>query len=255
LKNLIKKYQDRLFFVLVKSVLLSCLIFLPLLESQAQSRNIQHYTYTEENSNLGSSICYNWSQLPNGELFVSGNHGISSFDGKDFSTFITEGRGKAISSSIHDQTGRLWCNSFHGDIYYFEDDVFKRHSISDDISELTGFFKSHDHFLLYSEKTVYEINQKTLEIVKIASFDLIMSIFEHRNEIYVWHTKNGINGYLYELNTGSSRYLNIPPDMQSNCVYIRDSQGDKLLFTQSKILIPVFSSYKYPLIPFFVCHT
>jgi hypothetical protein len=198
----------------VKKILVIFLLF-NVLFIAAQTRQVQHYTYTEDNSNIGSDVCYNWNQLPNGELFVSNNDGLSSFDGKYFRKFNHEGRGKAISSSMYDPNGTLWCNSFHGDIYYLENEELIRHPISEKIKEWTIFYRIGDDFFLRTETTIYVIDIDTKKFTKIEDFKIILSVFEYKGNPFLIGSSFS-KGMVYDLKTKEKKELDLPKDLFQN---------------------------------------
>jgi hypothetical protein len=205
----------------------------------AQNRQVQHYVYTEENSNLGSEVCYNWNQLPDGELFISSNDGIASFDGKHFRKFGHEGRGKAISSSLYDPNGTLWCNSFHGDIYYLENDELIRHPISEEIKEWTIFYRIEDDFFLRTETSIYEINPETKKIRKVEEFEQIMSVFQYEGKPLLLHGNIVSSGIIFDLKNTQEKALKLPKEYANGCRAFGRESDQFLFFDHSKKLMSI----------------
>lgn len=127
-----------------------------LLCSQEQ---LTYHVFNEANSNIGSDVNYNVHQTPDGIIYVSGNEGIQRFDGGKFYSYPKEGKGIAISSAQHDHSGRLWANTFHGDIYYLEDDSLYRHPVSEKIQGITNFHRLKNGFYLSSRNQLFKLNE------------------------------------------------------------------------------------------------
>jgi anti-sigma regulatory factor (Ser/Thr protein kinase) len=111
------------------------------------------------------------------------------FDGKRFKYYVAEGRGTAMSSSSYDENGRLWCNTFHGDIYYLQRDTLIRHSISELLKEITTFHRVNENLYLQSQEAIYSIDAKTSEIKKVFEDGAILSMFAFNKTTYVLHAK------------------------------------------------------------------
>lgn len=200
----------------------------------AQNREILYSTYGEENSEMKSSTCYNWNQLPNGELFVSGNSGLYRFDGVHFEHFNAKGRGNSISSSEYDQSGRLWCNTFNGDIYFMHYDSLHRHQISDSLKELTFFHRVGGHFYLRTEQRLYEVDRRTKKIKLIGQFPLIRTIFEYEGVPYLLYGELNANPVIQNLKDHSKKSIDFPFSIDSRCQYLPDTDHPMLFFIDSK---------------------
>ncbi|MDG1476117.1 MAG: histidine kinase [Vicingaceae bacterium] len=224
------------FFVAVKYVL-AILLIISLIHFGLGQEQVQHYSYNEDNSNLGSSVCYNWHQLPNGEFYVSGNSGVSRFDGDQFYPFKTEGVGKAISSSLNDSSNRLWCNSFHGDIYYLENGSFVRHPISEELKEVTSFERLDDRFFLRTYTTVYELDLKTLQFNKVIECPVIVGLVSYSESILVFYWGDGKSGSVYNVNTKEHDNLNLTADFDGDIMFLKRQSESYLLFRNSKKMI------------------
>ncbi len=212
------------------------LIFFLHFLSQAQLTKVQYSLHNEENSSIGSSVTYNWSQLSNGEVFVSGNSGIERFDGKEFYPLNAEGRGRAISSSIEAPDGTLWCNSFQGDIYYLENQQLVRHEISDSINELTTFHRIKSRFFLRTEETLFEIDYRTKKVSEIAKFGLIRTLFEYHGEIFLIVNQNEESLGVQNLSSGELSPIKIPELMESGCRFLK-GKSNYLFFEEARKLI------------------
>lgn len=198
---------------------------------------VQHYSYNEDNSTLGSSVCYNWHQLPNGEFYVSGNSGILRFDGAQLYPFKTEGVGKAISSSFHDANNRLWCNSFHGDIYYLDNGSFVRHPISEELKEVTSFVRLEDRFFLRTYSAVYELNEETLHFNKVIEGNYIAGLFSYQESVMVLFRNDKKSHSVYNLNTQEQHNLNLNNAFDGGFTFLKNQNKSYLLFRESKKMI------------------
>lgn len=200
--------------------------------SFAQQRSVQYFSFNEDNSSLESSVCYNWNQLPSGEIFVSGNGGIARFDGKKFHKFPTQGRGKAISSSAYDPSGTLWCNTFHGDIFFLKNGEFVRHPISEKIKEITFFKKVGGNFYLLSELEVYKLNIINNEFERIHSEDLIIDVFLYKNNVYtLYATKGAASCFSHS----SGKRINIHSDLLGDAKIRTLNISGKVYFLLDKL--------------------
>lgn len=204
-----------------------------------QNSEVLHTVFNEENSGLTSPVCYNWNQLPNGALYISSNAGLSRFDGKNFYHYTTKGRGKAMASSTYDATGKLWCNSFHGDVFYLQKDSLIRHAISDSIRELTVLQRVDDQLYLYTENKLYRINGENQEISLLRAFQLIRTIFKYKGEHYVLSTAAEGNTLLHNLNTGEDLKVHWDFATKSRCRYIQGEEQDFLFFEDAAELVPL----------------
>jgi hypothetical protein len=176
-------------------------------------------------------------QLESGEVFVSSNDGIALFDGKQFKKYPHEGRGKAISSATFDERGRLWCNSFHGDIFFLENGVLRRHPISKTIKEITSFYRLGKRLFLATESTLYEVEAETKEINEVQSFKLIKTLFESKGRAAVLHGTSFNSGKIYSLHNGQQSEIQIPETYTGRCKFMKGSKGDFLFFQDSKRLM------------------
>lgn len=205
----------------------------------SQLSDIQYITFKEDNSALQSSVCYNWNQAPNGAMYVSGNGGFLRFDGLNFTPYPTHGRGKAMSSSMNDPLGRLWCNSFHGDIYYAENDSLIRHPISDSIRTITYLVKIGTHFYIRTDQRLYEVNQKSLEIKRIGTYSLVHSVFEHQGSPFILFSNSKGEIQTQNLETLDISTSSFPIKKDIPCRYIYDDHDAFLFFEQQRFAITI----------------
>lgn len=185
--------------------------FLCLLSSSFFSQQLTHFTHNEMNSDIGSNVCYNISQLPDGTVFVSNNSGLQRFDGKYFESFEKRGKGMSVSSSVYDQTGRLWANTFHGDIYYLQNDSLLRHPISDSLRELTQFFLLNDTFYLTTKRKIFRYNPDDNKFNLLQTPDLlIVCLFEvGKNNYALFFNTTKSNLVLLNLRSGEMELISL----------------------------------------------
>lgn len=198
---------------------------------------IQYYSYSEENSSIHSTTCYNWVQLPNGEIYLTNNSGIEKFDGSNFYFSPTKGKGKGISSAIIDPMNKLWCNSFLGDLFYLENGSFKRHSISDSITGVTTLKRLNNRFFLITEKAVYEYQSASLSFKKLIQEDLIFGLIEYKNNIWAI---NNVNKEKVEFVDTSGKRISIAlseKDFSSPIFTLENGLRQYLFFSSSQKLI------------------
>ncbi len=207
--------------------------------SFGQQMDVQSITYNEDNSSFPTSVCYNWNQLPNGELFVSGNAGLYRFDGVNFRHFPTRGRGVSISTSVFDKNGRLWCNSFHGDIYYMEDDSLIRHPISNTVRGLTALRLMSDRLFMYTETNLFEINPTTLEVKLLREFSIIRTIFEVDNQPYLLNSLEDDRTEIVNLQSNESVSFKEAFAVNSSCRFLRGDHTSYLFFDRERTFVEV----------------
>lgn len=216
-------------------IIVVLLAFLPF----AQQGDVQCVTYNEDNSSFPTSVCYNWNQLPTGELFVSGNAGLYRFDGVNFYHYATRGRGVSISTSVADKNGRLWCNSFHGDVYYMEDDSLIRHPISNTIRGLTALRLMNGRLFLYTEKTLFEIDPESLEINFLREFSMIRTLFEANNQAYLLNSLEDNQTEVVNLTTMQSSIFAEEFALNSSCRFLKGEVTSYLFFDRERTFIEV----------------
>tara|TARA_B100000508_G_scaffold138542_1_gene134869 strand:+ start:19675 stop:21039 length:1365 start_codon:yes stop_codon:yes gene_type:complete len=154
-------------------------------------QEVAYTVFNETNSSIGSDVNYNVHQTPDGIVYVSGNAGIQRFDGKNFYSYAKEGKGIAISSSQHDHSGRLWANTFHGDIYHLENDSLIRHPISDQINGLSKFYRLSKGFYIITRYKVFCLDENKLKFhVEDLSPSPIMSVNSVDGQDYCFNFKN-----------------------------------------------------------------
>ena len=189
---------------------------------------LNYFSFDESNTDLSSSLCYNWSQTNNGQVFVATEEGIFRFDGKNMKLYKTKGKGRAISSSLSSPSGRLWCNSFYGDIYYKEKERFVRHSISNQIRELTTFHRLGERFYLRTENLIYEVHDDVKNIQLLDSFPQIRTLFTFKEDPYAL-CANEVGAMLVNLRTNERRMIAASFSKDSHCRLL-EGKGKKFLF-------------------------
>jgi len=223
----------------MKRALFTFLAITTIFLSSAQQANIQCITYNEDNSSLATSVCYNWNQLTNGEFFVSGNAGIHRFDGINFHHFSTHGRGVAISSSVEDQNGRLWCNSFHGDIYYLENDSLIRHSISQSLRGLTILRVIEDQLFLFTERKLFEINPTTLKIQQVGNYNILREVFGANGHPFLINDLEDGKMELVDLRSQKSTSVDVDYTKNTACRFLKGETASFLFFDRERTIINV----------------
>lgn len=85
-----------------------------------------YFYQPKETENIIGSEVYSIRQDRAGYVWVAGNEGVFSYDGKQVKQYTCAGQnGKSISDLKEDAQGRMWCKNFNGQIFYIAGDSLK----------------------------------------------------------------------------------------------------------------------------------
>lgn len=170
----------------IKVVCFFVMLLLRCSSTYAQQPYMWHIT---DEDGLPSMEVYNMLQDKKGFIWMGTDNGVCKYDGNHFTTFYNPNqRGKSFSFFHEDNTGKIWCVNFAGQIYYVENDSLKLFEPFEKVYK-TGFprycFDNKDQLWIISEKNpIYYYNFKTN---KLTPFDSTIT----KNVMNIYANKNG----------------------------------------------------------------
>lgn len=170
---------------------------------------------------------YDMLQDSRGYIWVASDRGIARFDGQRFTSFTFQGDYSAAGSSLREDIfGRVWYETFDGELFYVSGDRLLRlakepsgHFIPFELSSRYLYSIQEDKFIIYDLKTLKSINSISLpddrlftpytllNRLYITSADYVTVINEDLAYYTVKNPLNGSRGRTLMTSDGINLYL------------------------------------------------
>ena len=105
----------------INKIIAFCLLIMPVSINMALSQEL----YVQKLKNSPSNEVYQIFEDKKGYLWMGTNEGLYSFDGKNYTSFLSETFTNSVSGIQQDKEGRIWCSNFSGQVFYVEGNKLK----------------------------------------------------------------------------------------------------------------------------------
>ena len=188
-----------------------------------------HYFVIDKTKGLPSNTIYDIQQDKKGMLWLATNEGISSFDGRKFTSFTSNVQeSKSGSNLVEDIYGRIWYCSFDGSIYYVINGILNSLPQQKPLG-YQKFSILNNSFIYFEENKIVFLDLKTLKQTKTIPFatDKLIATHNFKNIYYLYTAE-----YIYEIKDNYSfKKIKVPENIKKNFnVSIITNTKDKLLF-------------------------
>lgn len=118
-----------------------------------------------EELGLASSEVYELHQDRRGYIWVGCAEGLFRFNGKSFKAFRNPRyQGLALSGLKEDRQGRIWCNSFRGQIFYVSGDTLAHYALPKGLGHQSFIqfeLDSTDNLWITAQNGIYQVDANT----------------------------------------------------------------------------------------------
>jgi len=172
------------------------IFFLLFIQLQVYGQSIELYPV----NGLSTEIVYNLFSDSKGFLWVGHSLGISRYNGKKFTNFISPKQSSlGLTNICEDKQGRIWCNNFNGQVFYIENEniyLYEPYKADQEIS-FPFIIVYKNELIITSQNGLFICNTKDLSgrYIKInKENDNIRSLCINQNKV-IFNTTNDIYTY------------------------------------------------------------
>lgn len=153
------------------------------------------YIAIDKANGLPSNTVYDLFEDQNGFIWIGHDKGLSRYDGRKFVHFNNDQQnGKALTNILQDGQGKIWSQSFSGQLFYTSGDSLKYCSAI----VPTGLYNAasiiHDSILFIADNTgVRRLNTETqqVSVIKIPTFSNNPFSFKGNEQYHVFNREKG----------------------------------------------------------------
>lgn len=163
----------------------------------------------EYQNGLPSNVVYNVLQDAKGYIWVAHEKGLSRFNGLTYKNYSSkEQKSKAVSNLVEDKYGRIYCQSFTGQMFFTSGDNLKQHPELSSEGNYVGFRMMQGKYLVSvrdGSLILYDIDTKEKKVYSAPGESFLSSDFWIEGEdIYLYGFKRNA---IYKYSKGKIYYL------------------------------------------------